>query len=74
LCYHHELNNTLTGLIVDAVFRCAVYTKRAISVAPSFGTTIRTDFVRGLGNIEGKLLIILDIVRVLTPEVFLKYI
>jgi purine-binding chemotaxis protein CheW len=65
-----EFNNTLTGLIVDAVSDVLYIPRGAISVAPSFGTTIRTDFVRGVGNIEGKLLIILDIVRVLTPEVF----
>jgi purine-binding chemotaxis protein CheW len=64
-----EFQNCLTGLIVDAVSDVLHISKGSISAASSFGTTIRADFLRGLGNIGGKLLIILDIDRVLTPEV-----
>jgi purine-binding chemotaxis protein CheW len=35
-----------------------------IEPAPSFGARIRTDFIAGMGRVNGKFVIILDVTRV----------
>ena len=39
-----------------------------IEPAPSFGTSIRTDFIKGMGKVGGKLLVLLDITYVLSID------
>ncbi len=39
-----------------------------IEPAPSFGASIRADFIQGMGKVRGKFVIILDVDRVLCVE------
>jgi purine-binding chemotaxis protein CheW len=40
----------------------------SISSTPSFGTKIRTDFIKGMGKVGDRLVLILDVDKVLTEE------
>ncbi|MDD2744323.1 MAG: chemotaxis protein CheW, partial [Rhodocyclaceae bacterium] len=39
-----------------------------IEPPPSFGAKIRTDFISGMGKVNGKFVILLDVARVLSVE------
>ena len=56
------------GIMVDIVNEVLEIGADAIEDAPSFGASIRTDFIAGMGKIDGKFLIILDVERVLSLE------
>jgi len=56
------------GIMVDIVNEVLEIGADAIEDAPSFGASIRTDFISGMGKIDGKFLIILDVERVLSLE------
>lgn len=63
-----EFRSGMSGLIVDAVSDVLYIAKGSIATAPSFGTTINADFVKGLCKVGEKLMIVLDIDRILTQE------
>ncbi len=56
------------GLIVDKVLQVLNISAREIKAVPDFGTKIRTDFMRGMGKVGEKFIIILDIDRILSIE------
>jgi len=56
------------GIMVDIVNEVLEISAAAIEDAPSFGASIRTDFIAGMGKIDGKFLIILDVERVLSLD------
>lgn len=63
-----EFKDSLMGLIVDDVFDVISIARSSIQPPPEFGTNIRTDFIRGLLRSGDKLIIILDIDKVLSEE------
>jgi len=54
------------GVIVDLVNEVLDIDDENIEPAPSFGASIRTDFISGMGNVGGKFLIILNVDKVLS--------
>lgn len=56
------------GIVVDTVNEVLDITEDQIEDPPRFGTSIDTDFIRGMGKVEGKVKILLDIQRVLTSD------
>lgn len=56
------------GMLVDAVNAVVEIAAGDIEPAPSFGTRIRPDFIAGIGKVNGKFVILLDIGRVLSSE------
>ena len=54
------------GVVVDAVKAVQEIRSDSIEPAPSFGTRVRTDFIRGLAKGGEGLLVILDLARVLS--------
>jgi purine-binding chemotaxis protein CheW len=56
------------GVIVDAVNAVLEIPTSDIEPPPAFGARIRTEFIRGLGKINGKFVIMLDVQRVLSVE------
>jgi len=56
------------GVMVDAVNAVLEIPANEIEPAPSFGTDIRTDFIAGMGKINGKFVIILHIQHVLSMD------
>ncbi|MGH8583149.1 MAG: chemotaxis protein CheW [Gammaproteobacteria bacterium] len=56
------------GIIVDGVNQVLEIRPGDIEPAPSFGARLRTEFIAGMGKMEDRFLIILDITRVLSLE------
>jgi purine-binding chemotaxis protein CheW len=56
------------GVVVDAVNAVLEIPPSEIEPAPAFGAKIRTDFIEGMGKINGKFVILLDVDRVLSIE------
>ena len=56
------------GIIVDSVSEVLEIPAADIEPAPAFGAKIRTDFIRGMGKVNGKFVIILDVDRVLSVD------
>lgn len=54
------------GVMVDAVNEVLDIPLSEIEAAPSFGTDIRPDFIRGMGKVAGRFVILLDMNRVLS--------
>jgi purine-binding chemotaxis protein CheW len=63
-----EFSGGVMGLIVDAVSDVLHIPEESIASPPSFGVNVRTDFIKGMGKVENRLLIVLDIDRVLSQE------
>lgn len=60
---HHDM-----GVMVDAVNEVLDISPENIEPPPTFGTTIRTDFIRGMGRVGEKFVILLDVKMVLSVE------
>ena len=56
------------GVMVDAVNAVLEIPDSEIEPAPTFGANIRADFIAGMGKINGKFVIILNIQQVLSME------
>ena len=56
------------GIVVDSVSEVLSIPSASIEDAPSFGTNIDTSFILGMGKLDGKVKILLDIDRILTSE------
>lgn len=56
------------GIIVDAVNEVIDIKPAEIDPAPSFGGSIRTDFLRGMGKVGEKFLVLLNVDRVISLE------
>ena len=56
------------GVIVDAVNEVLEIREDQIEPPPAFGAKIRTDFIHGMGKVDGKFVIILNVNRVLSME------
>ena len=56
------------GVMVDAVNAVLEIPDSEIEPAPTFGTNIRADFIAGMGKINGKFVIILNIQQVLSMD------
>lgn len=54
------------GVVVDAVYAVLEIPVSDIQPAPAFGANIHTDFIEGMGKVDGKFVILLDVNRVLT--------
>lgn len=56
------------GIMVDAVSEVLEIAKSEIEPPPAFGAKIRTDFISGMGKVNGKFVIILSVNKVLSIE------
>ncbi|WP_018605297.1 chemotaxis protein CheW [Uliginosibacterium gangwonense] len=56
------------GIVVDSVNEVIDILKNDIEAPPSFGARIRTDFIAGMGKVNGNFVIILDVIKVLSFE------
>jgi purine-binding chemotaxis protein CheW len=56
------------GVVVDAVSEVLEIPPTEIEPPPAFGARIRTDFIRGMGKVAGKFVVILDVARVLSLD------
>lgn len=56
------------GIVVDTVSEVMDIESEAIEPAPSFGTKLQTDYILGMGKVQGTVKILLDIGEVLNSE------
>ncbi len=54
------------GIVVDIVNEVIELADSDIAAAPAFGTKIRADFIQGMGKIDDRLMILLDVNHVLS--------
>ena len=55
------------GIMADAVSEVVDIAAEAIEPPPPFGTHVRIDFLVGMGKLEGRLVLVLDIDSILSP-------
>ena len=60
---HHQM-----GIVVDAVSEVLEIPASEIEPPPEFGARIRIDFISGMGKINGKFVVMLDVNKVLSIE------
>jgi purine-binding chemotaxis protein CheW len=63
-----QTNKVQTGIVVDSVSEVLDIPDQAIEDAPSFGASVDSDFILGIGKAEGKVKLLLDIDKVLTTD------
>ena len=63
-----DLGAMLMGVVVDHVSEVLDISDKDIEETPSFGVEINTEFIMGIGKAKGKVIILLDICKVLTAE------
>ena len=56
------------GVVVDAVNEVLEIPAEEIEPPPAFGARIRTDFIRGMGKVKGRFVILLDLGHVLSLD------
>jgi purine-binding chemotaxis protein CheW len=56
------------GVVVDAVNAVLDIPAAQIEPPPAFGSSIRTDFIQGMGKVNGKFVILLDVDHVLAAD------
>ncbi len=58
----------VVGMVVDSVSDVITLTPEQIKPAPAMGTAVDTDYLLGLGTIEERMLILLDIDRLMSSS------
>jgi len=56
------------GVVVDAVSEVLEIPRSDIEPPPEFGARIRIDFISGMGKVNGKFVVMLDVNRILSLE------
>lgn len=56
------------GVVVDSVSEVLEIPDSEIEPAPSFGAKIRAEFIQGMGKVNGRFVIILDVDKVLSVD------
>lgn len=64
----HEDERMEIGVVVDAVNEVLDIAPENIESAPNFGAKIRTDFIHGMGKVDEKFVVLLNIDHVLSIE------
>ncbi len=59
---------TLMGVMVDAVVRVLDLAPDDVEPPPAFGSRVRVDYLLGVGKVDGDLVLVLDIDRVLSLD------
>lgn len=61
-------DSVVVGALADSVREVLDLDSSQIEPPPRIGTRLNTDFIKGMGNIDGRFVIILDINRVFSAE------
>ncbi len=63
-----DLNDRTTGIVVDGVSDVLTLAAEQIKPTPYFSGELATDYIRGLGSVEQRMLILVDIEKLLNTE------
>lgn len=64
----HQGETQDIGVVVDAVSEVLTIPRNEIGPPPSFGAKIRSDFISGMGKVNGKFVILLNTQKVLSID------
>ncbi len=70
----NEGESVEVGIVVDIVNEVIELAASEIAAPPTFGAKIRADFIQGMGKIDNKLMILLDVDHVLAIDDLLQVI
>ena len=63
-----NLDERISGVVVDSVSDVTTLLPDQVRAAPDFGSSINTQYIIGLGAVDDRMLILLDIGRLMTSE------
>ena len=63
-----NVGSRIVGIVVDSVSDVMTLSSDQIKPAPEFGVTLSSDFLSGLGSLEDRMLVIVNIEKLLTSE------
>ncbi len=63
-----NIHQAEVGMIVDGVSEVLTVPDGAVELAPSIATTVDSAFITGLAKLDGRLVILLDLDRILSVE------
>jgi purine-binding chemotaxis protein CheW len=69
--YKNEI--LLVGVIIDAVEAVVDIDEDNISIAPDYSTKIKSEFIKGVGKVDEKFIILLNIDKILDVDVLSNY-
>jgi purine-binding chemotaxis protein CheW len=58
----------VVGMVVDGVSDVLTLMKEQVMPAPEFGSTLSTEYLTGLGTVDGRMLILMDIEKLMTSR------
>ncbi len=60
--------NRVVGIVVDGVSDVITLTPEQLKAAPEFSTTLDTQYITGLGTVDERMIIVIDIERLMTSH------
>src|SRR5690554_7839685 len=63
-----NIKSRVVGIVVDGVSDVLMLQPSQISAAPSFGTAFSTEYLTGIGTLDDRMLILVDIEKLMTSE------
>lgn len=63
-----NVGDRVVGIVVDGVSDVMTLTPDQIKPAPEFGVTLSSDYLSGLGSLEDRMLVLVDIDKLLTSD------
>jgi len=63
-----NLDRRVVGIVVDGVSDVLMLAAAQIRPAPEFGATLSTEYLTGLGTLDDRMLILVDIEKLMTSE------
>ena len=63
-----NVGNRVVGMVVDSVSDVVALTPEQIRPAPEFHASMNTDYLTGLGALDGRMLILVDIEQLMTSD------
>lgn len=63
-----NLSNRVVGIVVDGVSDVLMLNAAQVRPAPEFGQTLSTEYLTGLGTIDDRMLILVDIEKLMTSD------
>ncbi|OHV12039.1 chemotaxis protein CheW [Kushneria phosphatilytica] len=63
-----NIGNRVVGIVVDGVSDVLTLSSEQIKPAPEFGASLSTQYLTGLGSVDERMLILVDIEKLMTSE------
>jgi len=63
-----NVDDRIVGIVVDGVSDVMTLAPDQIKPAPEFGVTVSSDYLSGIGSLEDRMLVLVDIEKLLTHE------